>query len=262
VAGGRLYPELPYHIGFFGRVHPRGIKISIPEVRVIHYQDEARQFLLNIVPVVQNSMIAVDCYFDRLIDNHSSAILTVVLTAIRSQIDLISFSLGVGTIVVLDWMKDYNGVVSNIALSQSDLKAMCTAFKDDATYLTLKNLATSDQAMSLALNDLILAQTMPAHAEINCARAVEGIRHVVAGQGIPPKTAWPTMRHALNLDEAYLELITRNSIPRRHGQLAPIEEILIQEILRRSWIIMDRFFHYKLRGDRPLSTSEFPLLVG
>jgi hypothetical protein len=105
-------------------------------------------------------------------------------------------------------------------------------------------------------------ETAPFLVEINCARAIEGIRHIIAGQGTEAKAAWPIMREALNMDKSYLDLITDNSIPRRHGQLKPVEENTIQEILRRSWTIMDRFFHYRLQGDTPLSIDRFPLLSG
>lgn len=88
-ANSSVYPELPYHIGFFGRVHPRATKISIHEVRVIHYLDPARHLTLNIVPRVTDSLIAIDCYFDPLIDNHASVILPVVMRAIRAQVDLV-----------------------------------------------------------------------------------------------------------------------------------------------------------------------------
>jgi hypothetical protein len=55
-------------------------------------------------------------------------------------------------------------------------------------------MATADQAMSLALSDLVLAQTAPLLAEINCGRAIEGIRHIIAGQGTEAKIAWPITR--------------------------------------------------------------------
>lgn len=260
VDGERLYPELPYHIGFFGRVHPRATKISIHEVRVIHYLDHGKHLTLNIVPRITNSVIAIDCYFDPLINNHASVILAVVITAIRAQIDLVSFMLGAGTIVSIDWMKDYTGTTSTIALSQRDLAPLCTAFNEYKNYKELKNIATADQAMSLALSDLIMAQTAPLLAEVNCGRAIEGIRHIIAGQGTEAKAAWPIMREALKIDKSYLDLITDNSIPRRHGELKIIEENTVQEILRHSWTIMDRFFHYRLQGDTLLSVDQFPIL--
>lgn len=243
-------------------MHPRATKISIHEVRVIHYLDPARHLTLNIVPRVINSLIAIDCYFDPLIDNHASIILPVVMRAIRAQVDLVSFMLGAGTLIAIDWMKDHTGVTSTIGFAQRDLASLCTSFDQNRNYTELKSMATADQAMSLALSDLVLAQTAPLLVEINCARAIEGIRHIIAGQGTKVKAAWPIMREALNIDKSYLDLITDNSIPRRHGQLKPVEEDTIQEILRRSWTIMDRFFHYRLQGDTPLSIDRFPLLSG
>jgi hypothetical protein len=261
VFGERLYPELPYHMAFFGRIHPRGTKISVHEVRVVHYLDEQRSLKLNMVPYVTNSKVSIDCYFDNLIPDHASIILPVVISAIRGQVDLISFMMGAGTTIILDWMKDYNGVVSDIALVQHDLASICTSFTEFKNYKELKEMATAEKAMALALNDLILAQTIPNLAEVNCARAMEGVRQIIAGQGTEAKLAWPIMQTALNVDRSYREIITNNSFARRHGQFKTLPPDTIQEILRRSWTIMDRFFHYRLRGDTQLPIDEFRLLT-
>jgi hypothetical protein len=261
MAEERPYPELPYHIAFFGRVHPRGVKISIREKTGVQVRLPDNPLILTIVPIVDNSIVAVDCYFNPMVTNPEVVIFPFVLTATRSRIDLAAFRRGVGAIVTFDWMKDHNGAISNLAIAQSDLSACCTSFDSNSNYDEIRVMAEQDEAMSLAINDLILTQTSMNTAELNCARALEGVRNIVGGQGVNPDIAWPRFRDRLNIDEQYLRLLTKKSIPRRHGQFAPIDEALQHEILRRAWTIMDRFFHYKLRGDTPLPLNEFPTLV-
>ena len=206
VAGERPYPELPYHIAFFGRVHPRGVRISVHENTTVQYRFPDNPLILNIVPNVDNSIVAVDCYFTPLVPNHVVVIFPFVLTATRARIDLAAFHRGVGAIVTFDWMKDHNGAISNLAIAQSDLPARCTSFDSNNNYREIRAMAEQDEAMSLAINDLILAQTSTNTAEINCARAVEGVRNIVAGEGIHPNIAWPRLRERLNIDEQYLRL--------------------------------------------------------
>ena len=238
-----------------------GREISVRENTTVQCRFPDNPLILNIVPSVDNSIVAVDCYFTPLVANHVSVIFPFVLTATRARIDLAAFHRGVGAIVTFDWMKDHNGTISNVAIAQSDLSVRCTSFDSNNNYHEIRAMAEQDEAMSLAINDLILAQTSMNTAELNCARAIEGIRNIVAGQGVHPDIAWPRLRERLNINEQYLRLITKNSIPRRHGQFSPIDEELQHEILRRSWTIMDRFFHYRLRGDTQLPVNEFPLLV-
>lgn len=258
---GRPYPEFPYHIAFFGRVHPPGVPVSINETNPFVDYNDQEGLRAKIIPVINNSRVNLDCYFNTLVPNYQSKLIYIAVSGVRARVDIKSFRLGLGTVFSVDWMKDYDGTVRRVAVSQTDLRAICTSLSTSDNYTRLKDIATGDQAMSLAINDLIQAQTGPLMPEINCARAIEGIRHIIAGQGTEPKRAWPLMHEALNIDRTYLDLITENSIPRRHGQFEIIAGATQEEILRRSWTIMDRFFHYRLRGGTRLPLDQFPLLL-
>ena len=256
----RLSQELPYHIAFFGRVHPPGVPISINEVDpFVDYSDQ-EGFLARITPVINNSRVSMECYFNNLVPNYQSKLIYIAVSGVRARIALESFRLGLGTVFSVDWMKDYDGTIRKVSVSQIGLSDMCTSLSTSEDYTRLKDIATGDQAMSLAIDDLIQAQTSPLMQEVSCGRAIEGIRNIIAGQGTEPKKAWPLVREALNIDRTYLILITDNSVPRRHGEFKLIAGATQQEILRRSWTIMDRFFHYRLRGDTRLPLDQFPLL--
>jgi hypothetical protein len=70
------------------------------------------------------------------------------------------------------------------------------------------------------------------------------------------------MQAALNVDKAYLAYITDLSIGPRHGKPTPITDATAMEVRARAWRIMDRFLHYRLGKNQPLSPQVFPLLRG
>lgn len=102
----------------------------------------------------------------------------------------------------------------------------------------------------------------PHTVAVNCARAVEGIRHLIAGEGERPEVAWPLMRESLNVDRAYLEFITSSSTKNRHGHREMLKSLTAREIMKRSWILMDRYLHFLKRSGVPLTEPEFPMLAG
>ena len=109
-----------------------------------------------------------------------------------------------------------------------------------------------------AMNDLIMAIGVPHLAAINCARAVESVRTLIA----PGKrgSGWSLMQSTLNLTEAYVRPITKLSEAPRHGDRAWISHEPIEDVIERSWIIMDRFIEWRRKGENPLPLDRFPIL--
>jgi len=124
------------------------------------------------------------------------------------------------------------------------------------------DLVVADPALFQALDDLIVSITLPHHSPVNCARAVEGLRHLIAAPGASASQAWEQMRDALRLDRTFLQLITDTSTAPRHGNRAYIPGATTTETVRRSWIVMDRFLAYRKRGNTPRPVAEFPVLTG
>jgi len=46
----------------------------------------------------------------------------------------------------------------------------------------------------------------------------------------------------------------------RHGKQLPVDPNIINEIMKRTWIAIDRFFHFRLDGGKRLDLKKFPLL--
>jgi hypothetical protein len=124
------------------------------------------------------------------------------------------------------------------------------------------DLVLSNFAIFQSLEDLITSITLPHHAPVDCARAVERLRNLIATPGATISQAWHEMRNALRLDRSFLKLITDTSAAPRHGDPSYIPGTITTEIVRRSWIIMDRFLQYRKRGNNPLPATDFPVLKG
>lgn len=123
-----------------------------------------------------------------------------------------------------------------------------------------------EPALFLALRDLISAITYPGNAElavIDCARAVEGLRSLMVSAGTTRDKAWGVFQETLNIDRAYREYITSLSTGPRHGDKTQwISGPTIDEALKRSWTIMNRFLEFRKRGNERLPIRDFEMLTG
>ncbi len=111
------------------------------------------------------------------------------------------------------------------------------------------------------MEDLISGISIQYHKTINCARCVEAIRQIIAGYEISTSEQWKLMRGALNVEREYLELIMNSAKYNRHGNPVSTDDAVIAEVMRRTWTIVDRFFHYRIGGNRELGGAQFPLLA-
>jgi hypothetical protein len=145
--------------------------------------------------------------------------------------------------------------------------ALCTAFnlapattKGENSFNTVLEIVLSDWRIFRILRELIEAITLPHESAVNCARAIEGLRHYVSPAGAPRNQTWAILRDGLKLTEPYLKMITEVSTAPRHGDPVHIPGSTTTEIVRRTWTIMNRFFEYKKRGGSSLPESDFPWL--
>ncbi len=74
------------------------------------------------------------------------------------------------------------------------------------------------------------------------------------------KLGWTKMQDYLNIGRSYREFIMTASTEPRHGDRSDVPAHISQQVVERSWVIMNRFLEYKKRGDKPLPIAEFPLL--
>jgi hypothetical protein len=184
----------------------------------------------------------------------------------RSIVDSIAFVNGVGLTLIFEELIGPDEEIRLILPLNPQLPRLCTAFSaapdamPDCTLEAMTRLVIREPSLFLALNDLIVAVTVPGQVAVNCGRAIEGLRKIMVPNDPSRKLGWAALQSNLNVERSYRELITDTSTGPRHGDRADIPDNLSQEVIERSWVIMNRFLEYRKRGNVPLLVSEFPVL--
>jgi hypothetical protein len=250
-------------VTFIGRVLPSTVNFSFTKIPSVQWEDTEQAVKMSFAIAIQNSSILIVCELDRYSDSYLGHLHMRALDLARGVIDLACFATGYGATVILDSFIKPDGAESLLRFEDTRLASLCTAFRlgpapNPDLDMVLKIVLT-EPPLFMALNDLIVSITLPHHASINCARALGGIRNMIA-PNLPVKQSWEALRNTLNLSRDYLELITDTSAAPRHGDRAHIPGPVVMEISKRSWIIMDRFLEFRKRGNQPLPAIEFPVL--
>jgi hypothetical protein len=250
-------------VSFTGRVLPAIVNLSFTNLPLVQWEDPERGLRLSFTTTIQNSAIRIDCALNQYSDSYIDSLHMRALDIARAVVDLACFSTGYGATVILENMIKPDGTESRLFFHDPRLAALSTAFRlgpaPNPDWEKVLHIVLTDPALFMAMNDLIVGITLPHDASVNCARALDGIRNMIA-PGLPTRQSWEVLRNALNLSRDYLNLITDTSIAPRHGDRAHIPGTVVMEISRRSWIIMDRFLEYRKRGNQPLPLGEFPEL--
>jgi hypothetical protein len=178
----------------------------------------------------------------------------------HASVDLVAFCMGYGISIVLDRFFDPSGVETVIVSRDPALPPLVTAVSLGGDFDFAHGLVLTETPLRMAMNDLVRSITFPHVSPVNCARAMDRLRHLIA-PNIKEKLAWDQMRDALQIDRPYLQFITDNSAKPRHGFPGHVPGTITNEIVRRSWIIMNRYFEYRKRGAAKLPVTDFPLLT-
>ena len=178
----------------------------------------------------------------------------VVFHRIRGLIDAVAFSEGCGIALVIDECVRPDGLAVPIVLRESLLSKICTIPTERVI-----SLVEQEPRLSMPLHDLIESINDFMGAPISCQRAIEGIARLVSSHS-DRKKRWLELRDSLNLSQAYLQFMTDLSIDPRHGHAGEQSIGELNEARHRSWIVANRFLHFRDRGNVKLPISEFPLL--
>ena len=189
------------------------------------------------------------------------------LDATRAAANLVAFASGMGISVHLHTIIYDTGYESPITHAYKDLPGLCTAYPMPATNREESELiqfiflqAVADDTFSMALNDLIEAISFPHNGTFYCARALDGLRHLIAPGALKKEDGWRAVQKALNASAAHLRHISKSSEGIRHADLSMRAATDAEDITKRMWILMNRYLVLKLRGLDYLSGPEFPLL--
>jgi hypothetical protein len=180
----------------------------------------------------------------------------------KSVINCYGFAKGMYLRAVLESVVKPNGTKYNIQADRANLEPLATAFHTDSDgSIDINQVLPTilkNPAVFMALKDIV--EAIPAYESlVNCARSIEGIRQAMAPTS-DRKVGWKMLRDNLNLSQDFLGFVTDSSIRPRHGDPLDIPFSVINESIRRSWMVMNRFLEFKKRGDQNLPLSEFPFL--
>jgi hypothetical protein len=209
-----------------------------------------------------NSQVDVECKLNRYTSENLVTVYMRALDICRASVHLASFRMGYGLTVVLEALVDPSGSRSAILPKDDVLASLCTAFTLTDGFDAVHAMVLEDWRLFGVLNDLIEAITLPHISLVNCARAVERLRYLIALPDSNTKSAWKQMRDALRIDEVYLRFITDHSTDPRHGRPVYVPGRVTTEVAHRAWTVMNRYFEYRKNGSSPLSANDFPLLTG
>ena len=252
-----------HKIHFIGRVLPTAFKITVqaPEAKWV-WQEAGLELTFRVK--IGNSFINAECELREYKPEFIAELYRRAFDLTRASVNLVGFAQGLGLTVLFEMFIAPDGSVTELAPMDPSLPPLCTAYSLDPVRLpdfnAVINAVFTSPDLFMALEDLIGAITLPHVAAVNCARAMDRLKHLIATAGSDDRGAWKQMRDTLQIDEAYLKYVTDVSKGPRHGRLGHTPGNLTTEGTRRSWTVMNRYFEYVKRSERPLDATSFPPL--
>jgi hypothetical protein len=247
-------------IHLLGRVLPEPFSVTVSFQPTVKWEAEDIGMTFEFVCHIKNSTIDVECRLPKYRDEYFPMIYMRALDLCRAQVDLIAFKNGIGLTVLLDSFSNPAQVITPIVPKDDRLAAICSAFTLDQGFDEVCANVLQSIPVFMALRDLISSITVPHDSLVNCARAMDRLKHLVASPQANDKQAWAQLREALRLDEQYLKFITESSKNPRHGRPGHTPGSITTEVTRRAWTIMNRYLEYVKRGSNVLPEIEFPVL--
>jgi len=178
---------------------------------------------------------------------------------VGTAVNLVIFTTGLPLRFLINRYHPNERETLSIVHQFSDLGKRCNAFGLDSLGVAWQ-LVAKEIRLFQALEDLTAAAIDNDLIAINCARVVEALRQLSA-PGIENRgEQWKQFRNLLNIDLSYLKFITENSKGPRHGNKMNVSPEVNDQILSRTWGVMNRFIAFRMKGNTRLPLSEFPLL--
>jgi hypothetical protein len=246
-------------VHFLGRVLPPALSVSIGHDPTVNWATEDGM-VYQIKNHIKDSVVDVEVNVNRYAPDDFVHIYKRAFDVARASVNLVAFIRGYGLTVILERFVDPGGNASVIHFIDPSLPPLCTACGLETDFDQVNLIVLGDWRIAHALDDLIKAITLPDVAVVNCARAIEGLKHLLGTDAMSDKQKWQNLRTLLCLSQDYLTLITDNSTDNRHGNRKHITGEITAEVLKRSWVVMNRFFVYKKRSSGGLPEAEFPVL--
>jgi hypothetical protein len=253
-------------VRFRGRIMPGHDPITtppLPPFETVHSDGKKYVYTVRIEFSVIHVVCVVESFHP---DWDISPLLIDAIVASRAALDCLCFAHGLGLSAVIEWMIQPDGIEKPLRYTHSQLKPHCTAFnltpgytgKDD--FAAMYTLVLREPGLLFALNELLVAITLPEYLQVNCARAIESLRTMLVPKDSGRAKGWVELRRVLCVEESYVRHVIDASVAPRHGEKTFPTRAEGREILDRAWIIMNRFLEFRKRGSFGLPVNEFPVL--
>jgi hypothetical protein len=255
-------PEAETTFQFHGRLLPMGYKMNMGRPVENLIVTPTGKIPISFRVEITASIILVECAISsELTEDIFQEAYSIAHRVTFNVVDLMCFQYGLQLTVNLESWTDPAG--RNIEIRAQDVSLLNIVSSVDNNNLDVPlKLLFDEPHIAVVLHDLTQALHYRENTTINCARAIDGMKHLLSPDEKDDAAAWAFMRDVLNLDLAYVVFITTASRDGRHRKPVQIPSKTISLVLNRSWNIMNRYFEYRLRNAGPLRDPEFPLLTG
>jgi hypothetical protein len=247
-------------VRFRGRVLPESMQVTVNFTPTVHWKADELMYEVDIVCRVNESVVCIECILSDWKIEYFPDLYRRALDLCRAQVDVVGFKMAYGLTVLLDTVEAPDGTVTPIVPNAPYLEGICTAFSLENGFDDVCMQVLQRPLLFMAIRELITAISLPHVSLVECARAMDRIKNMLAPPGSKDKIAWSWMRETLRIDEAYLKYITDASADPRHGQAGHTSGSVTTEVTRRAWVIMNRYLEYLVRGERPLDPATYPVL--
>ena len=254
-----------------GKVEPACYSVSFDITPRVEYRIEDQDIDIHCEIGIANSDVLVTCRVSRWDSDVLTGIVRYIYEWAIAQVNLFTFATGKVLTVHLDRAELPDGSETQIAVDNPRLASLATACRvtdtTSGTQVDMREALTivlQEPTLMLALNDLCSAINFGSNTLTDCARAVEGLRSalwVTSGTVVSSRNQeWGHFRSQLNLSQAYLQEITNPSRGPRHGSTSFVPGSSLNDVVQRSWIVMNRVLLYRIGGNVPLTAPEHPPL--
>lgn len=241
-------------IQFQGTVHPPAVNITNIDFKIdLKMTGDCPEIRLRIRVI--NSQVLIDCETPG--PCSSSLLSRIGLSYVRAAINPIAFKQGIGLSAELETILFEGGETKKFFYKNDSLRQIGSF---SVPVAELQQMMLSERELATALDELVEALRTPAVVAINCGRAIEGLRKIMVPIDPTRKIGWNEIQNKLNFSRGYREYITNASTQPRHGDRTELRPEVLQELLERSWTIMQRFIEYRRRGNQTLPIAEFRFL--
>jgi hypothetical protein len=175
----------------------------------------------------------------------------------QTAVDLVTFVSGACFHATVDKYVDESGGIFFI-LYDNSAATECKSFSLD-TIGNMWSIVVKDMHLFMALNDLTRAVHDVHLVGVNCGRVIESLRKTNAPNVTTVDAQWAKLRDNLRISKVYLKFITDASVEARHGTRFGLGAVTLNELLKRTWTVFDRYLELKKRGVSSLP-GDIPIL--